>query len=52
MIPAGKGGGKHKNGGFWRMEIGDESVNGLEFEARINENVVFAFGFAGFSPVF
>ena len=52
MVPASKSGGEHKYGGFWRVEVGDESVNGLEFEAWINEDVIFAFGFASFGPIF
>ena len=52
MIPASKSSGEHKNGGFWGMEVGDEGVDGLEFEAWINENIVFAFGFASFGPIF
>ena len=52
VVPAGESGGEHEDGGFWRMEIGDESVNDFEFEAWEDENVVFAFGFAGFAPEF
>ena len=52
MIPAGKGSSEHEYGGFWRVEVGDESIDGLEFETWINENIVFAFGFAGFGPIF
>ena len=52
MIPASKGSSEHEYGGFWRVEVGDESVDGLEFETWINENIVFAFGFAGFGPIF
>ena len=51
VIPASKSGSEHKDGRFWRMEVSDETIDGLELEAGINENVVFAFGFAGFSPV-
>ena len=52
VVPAGESGGEHEDGGFWRVEIGDESVNDFEFEAWEDENVVFAFGFAGFAPEF
>ena len=52
MVPAGKGSSEHEYGGFWRMEVSDESIDGLEFEAWINENIVFAFGLAGFGPIF
>lgn len=50
MIPASKGGSEHKNGGFWRVEISDQGIDGLKFEARVDEDIVFAFGFAGFGP--
>ena len=52
VIPASESGGEHEYGGFWGMEVGDEGVDGLEFEAWINENIVFAFGFASFGPIF
>jgi len=52
MVPAGESGGKHENGRFWRMEIGEKSVNDFEFEAWVDEDVVFAFGFAGLGPEF
>ena len=52
MIPAGKSGGKHENGGFWRVEVSNEGIDRLEFETRVDENVVFARGFAGFGPIF
>ncbi len=34
------------------MEIGKEGIDDFEFETRIDKNVVFAFGFAGFGPEF
>ncbi len=52
IFPAGEGSGKHKDGGFWGVEVGNESVDDLEFEAGEDEDVVFAFGFAGFTPEF
>ena len=52
MVPAGKSSGKHENGGFWGMEIGDQSVNGLELETRVDEYIVLAESFTGFSPKF
>lgn len=52
MIPASKGSGQHENGGFWRMEVGNQCVDDFELEARVNKDIVFAFGFAGFAPEF
>ena len=52
VFPAGEGGSEHEDGGFWGVEVSDESVDDLELEAWINKNVVFAFGFAGFAPEF
>ena len=52
MVPAGKSGGKHEDGRFWRMKVGKEGIDDFEFETRIDKNVVFAFGFAGFGPEF
>ena len=52
MVPASESSGEHENGRFWRVKISDKCVDSLEFEARINENVVFAHGFAGFGPIF
>ena len=34
------------------MKIGEKSVNDFEFETRIDENIIFAFGFARFGPEF
>lgn len=34
------------------MEVGEEGVDDFEFEAGVDENVVFAFGLAGFGPEF
>ena len=50
MVPASESGGKHQDGGFWRVEVSDEGVDGFELEAWIDENIVFALGFAGFGP--
>ncbi len=52
MIPSGESGSEHENGGFWSMEISYESVDGLKFKAWINKDIVFAFGFASFGPIF
>lgn len=52
MVPASKSGSKHEDGGFWRMKVREQGVNYLEFETRIDKNVVFAFGFARFGPEF
>ncbi len=52
MFPTGKGSSKHKDGGFWCMKISDKCVDGLESKAWIDENIIFAFSFAGFSPEF
>ena len=52
MVPAGKCGGEHENGRFRCMEVGNKGVDNLEFETWIDENVVFAFGLAGFGPEF
>lgn len=34
------------------MKIRDKGIDGFEFEARVDKDVVLAFGFAGFRPVF
>lgn len=34
------------------MEIGEKGIDDFEFEARIDENIIFAFGFARFGPEF
>lgn len=34
------------------MKVREQGVNYLEFETRIDKNVVFTFGFTGLSPVF
>ena len=52
MVPASKSGGKHEDGGFWRMKVREQGVNYLEFETRIDKDVIFAFGFARFGPEF
>ena len=52
MVPSGESRSEHENGGFWSMKISYESVDGLEFEAWINKDIVFTFGFASFGPIF
>ena len=34
------------------MKVGDKSVDDFEFEARVDKDIVFAEGFAGFAPEF
>ena len=52
VFPTGKGGSKHEDGGFWCMKISDKCVDGLKFKAWVDENIIFAFSFAGFGPIF
>lgn len=52
MVPSGESRSEHENGGFWSMKISYESVDGLKFESWINKDIVFAFGFASFGPIF
>lgn len=52
MVPASKSGSKHEDGGFWRMKVSKKSIDDFKFEARIDEDIVFAFGFARFGPEF
>ena len=52
MVPSSKSGGEHEDSGFGGVEISNEGIDSLELEAWINENIVFARGFAGFSPEF
>ena len=51
-IPASKSGGEHEDGGFRGVEIGQQGVNQLELEARIDKNVVLAPREAGLGIVF
>lgn len=34
------------------MKVGDESIDDFKFEARVDKDIVFAEGFAGFAPEF
>ena len=52
VFPASECGGEHEHGRFWGVEVCDESVYDLEFKTWVNEDVVFAFGFASFTPEF
>ena len=52
IFPVRKSRSKHKNGRFGCVEICDEAVDGLEFEAGVNEDVVFAGSFTSFGPIF
>ena len=52
MIPASESGGKHEDGGLWRMKVSKKGIDDFEFEARIDENIIFAFGFTGLGPEF
>ena len=52
MVPAGESSGEHKHGGFGGVEVGKKGVDELEFEAGVDENVVFACGLVGFCIIF
>lgn len=41
-IPASKCSGQHEYGAFWRVKIGQQTINCLKFVARIDEDVGFA----------
>ena len=42
MITAGQGADQHNQGGFRQMEVGDQSIQNLEFVSRIDEDAGFA----------
>lgn len=52
IFPVGESSREHEDGRFRRMEIGDEAVDDLEIEARINKDIVLTEGFASFGPEF
>ena len=52
MIPTSKSSGEHEYGRFWGMKVGNKSVDGLEFETRVDKDIIFAEGLASLSPEF
>ena len=52
MIPAGKSSSEHEDGGFWGVKIGKQGVDNFKIKTWVDENIVFARGFASATPVF
>lgn len=52
ILPSGEGAGEHEDGGFWRVEIGDQAVDRFELVAWVDEDVGFATEFVVFKNDF